>query len=307
LKLLSFTHHQEDRLGVLIADTIVDLPQAWAEFNKQTKLQSLPENQFPTDVVSLLSAEKSIQQSCQQLIRWLQNSSFEVGSTAFVYSRDSVKINPPVPNSGKIVCVGLNYADHCQEQNWEIPTSPVLFAKFPTCITGTNDLIQWPPESSQQVDYEAELAVVISKRASQVSAAQAYDYIGGYMIANDVSARDVQFADKQWVRGKSFDTFCPTGPYLVTQDEIGDPHHLFVKCRVNGELRQDSNTEHLVFKVPELIAFISKTSTLLPGDIICTGTPGGVGVFRDPPTFLQSGDVVEIEIDQLGHLKNTVA
>jgi len=307
LKLLSFTHHQEDRLGVLIADTIVDLPQAWAEFNKQTKLQSLPENQFPTDVVSLLSAEKSIQQSCQQLIRWLQNSSFEVGSTAFVYSRDSVKINPPVPNPGKIVCVGLNYADHCQEQNWEIPTSPVLFAKFPTCITGTNDLIQWPPESSQQVDYEAELAVVISKRASQVSAAQAYDYIGGYMIANDVSARDVQFADKQWVRGKSFDTFCPTGPYLVTQDEIGDPHNLSVKCWVNGELRQDSNTEHLVFKVPELIAFISKTSTLLPGDIICTGTPGGVGVFRDPPTFLQSGDVVEIEIDQLGRLKNTVA
>jgi len=307
LKLLSFTHHQEDRLGVLIADTIVDLPQAWAEFINQNKLQSLPEQQFPADVVSLLSAERSLLQSCQQLLGWLQTSNFEAGSTAFVYSRDSVKINPPVPNPGKIVCVGLNYADHCQEQNWEIPTSPVLFAKFPTCITGYDDLIEWPSESSQQVDYEAELAVVISKTASQVSAAQAYDYIGGYMIANDVSARDVQFADKQWVRGKSFDTFCPTGPYLVTQDEIGDPHHLSVKCWVNGELRQDSNTEYLVFKVPELIAFISKTSTLRPGDIICTGTPGGVGVFRDPPTFLQSGDVVEIEIDQLGRLKNMVA
>jgi 2-keto-4-pentenoate hydratase/2-oxohepta-3-ene-1,7-dioic acid hydratase in catechol pathway len=307
LKLISFTHHQEDRLGAVIADAIVDLPQAWAAFQNQNKLQPLPEQQFPADVVSLLSAERSLQQSFQELIEWLQTSGIEAGLTPYIHAQSSVKINPPIPNPGKIVCVGLNYADHCQEQNWEIPTSPILFAKFPTCITGYDDHIQWSPESSQQVDYEAELAVVISKPASQVSAAEAYEYVGGYMIANDVSARDVQFADKQWVRGKSFDTFCPTGPYLVTQDEIGDPHHLSVKCWVNGELRQDSNTKYLVFKVPELIAFISKTSTLLPGDIICTGTPGGVGVFRDPPTFLQSGDIVEIEIDQLGRLKNTVA
>ena len=137
-------------------------------------------------------------------------------------------------------------------------------------------------------------------------AEQAYDYVAGYMVANDVSARDVQFSDKQWIRGKSFDTFCPTGPYLLTADEVEDPHNLGIRCWVNGELRQNSNTFEMIFKIPELLAFISRTSTLLPGDIIVTGTPDGVGEFRDPQVFLKSGDVVEIEIDRLGRLQNTV-
>lgn len=307
MKLISFALKTETRLGAVMNSTVVDLNQAYLEFQKQVGDLDLSGDSYPADMLSFLVSNEQTRQAIESVVKWVQDSDFDPTSTRFLYSLSAVRINPPIQNPSKIVCVGLNYADHCEEQNWEIPTSPVLFAKFPTTIIGYDEPIHWPPDSSQQVDYEAELAVVISREARNVPAEHAYNYIGGYMNANDVSARDVQFADKQWVRGKSFDTFCPTGPYLVTQDEIGDPHHLSVKCWVNGELRQSSNTEHLVFKVPELIAFISKTSTLLPGDIICTGTPGGVGVFSDPPVFLQPGDVVEVEVDRLGRLRNTVA
>ncbi|MCJ7660471.1 MAG: fumarylacetoacetate hydrolase family protein [Anaerolineales bacterium] len=306
MKLISFAINGEDRIGAVIDDIIVDLQPALQEYQKHANLPDLERRDFPTDIIAFLQSEEHLLKVCGSAVNWVQGSSYDVGSTPFLHALSGVKVNPPIPNPGKIVCVGLNYADHCQEHNWEIPTSPVLFAKFPTTIIGCDDPIRWPPDSSQQVDYEAELAVVLSRVARHVPAEQAYDYVGGYMIANDVSARDVQFADKQWVRGKSFDTFCPSGPYLVTHDEIGDPHQLSIKCWVNGELRQESNTDQLVFRIPELIAFISKTCTLLPGDILCTGTPGGVGVFRDPPVFLEAGDVVEIEIDMLGHLRNPV-
>jgi 2-keto-4-pentenoate hydratase/2-oxohepta-3-ene-1,7-dioic acid hydratase in catechol pathway len=164
----------------------------------------------------------------------------------------------------------------------------------------------WPPHITQQVDYEAELAIVIGRKGRNIPLDETANYIAGYTIVNDVSARDVQFADGQWVRGKSFDTFCPMGPYLVTADEVADPQQLKIRCWVNGELRQDSNTAEMIFKIRELITFISQTCTLMPGDIISTGTPHGVGVFRDPPVFLQPGDVVEIEIEKLGRLRNNV-
>jgi acylpyruvate hydrolase len=287
--------------------TVVDLNQAYWEYQKQAGDPALSGDELPVDILSFLRSGDLARQALEEVFKWVQDSDFDPATTGFLYPQSAVKVKPPIPNPGKIVCVGLNYADHCREQNWEIPTSPVLFAKFPTTVIGYGDPIHWPPDTSQQVDYEAELAVVISREAHRVSAEQAYDYIGGYMNANDVSARDVQFADKQWVRGKSFDTFCPTGPYLVTHDEIGDPHQLSINCWVNGELRQESNTDQLVFKIPYLIAFISKTCTLLPGDILCTGTPGGVGVFSEPPVFLQPGDVVEVEVDKLGRLRNPVA
>jgi 2-keto-4-pentenoate hydratase/2-oxohepta-3-ene-1,7-dioic acid hydratase in catechol pathway len=212
-----------------------------------------------------------------------------------------------VANPSKIVCVGLNYHDHCLEQGLDVPERPVLFAKFPSAIIGHEDEITWPEGSSDKVDYEAELAVVIGRRGRHIPVDDAYDYIAGYACLNDVSARDVQFADGQWIRGKSFDTFCPMGPYLVTKDEFPDPHDLRIRCWVNGELRQDSNTRELVFNVPQLVAYISRTATLMPGDIISTGTPGGVGVFLDPPVFLKPGDVVEVEIEKLGRLRNRVA
>jgi 2-keto-4-pentenoate hydratase/2-oxohepta-3-ene-1,7-dioic acid hydratase in catechol pathway len=218
----------------------------------------------------------------------------------------SVKLDAPLRSPSKIICVGLNYDDHCREQNVPRPDSPILFVKFPSAIIGHETPITWPPEVSQQVDYEAELALVIGKKAHHVRAEDAYDVIAGYTIVNDVSARDVQFSDKQWVRGKSFDTFCPMGPTFVTADEIDDPQNLGIRCWLNGEIMQDSNTFEMIFDIPTLIEFITRTCTLLPGDMISTGTPDGVGVFRKPPVFLKPGDVVKIEIDGLGCLRNPV-
>lgn len=217
----------------------------------------------------------------------------------------ALKLLPPLPRVGKILCIGQNYADHCREQNQPLPERPILFAKFPTCLIAYGDDIV-RPEDVTKLDYEAELVVVIGKRASKVSKADALDHVAGYMVGNDVTAREVQKRDGQWVRGKSFDTFAPTGPYLVTRDEVPDPGNLSIRCRVNGELRQHSNTSNLVFDVPTLIENLSAGITLEPGDLIFTGTPGGVGVFRDPPVFLQPGDVVECEIEGLGTLLNRV-
>lgn len=215
-------------------------------------------------------------------------------------------LDAPLRNPRKLICIGLNYADHCREQNVPEPESPIVFVKFNTAINAPGAAITWPEGITGQVDYEAELAVVIGREARNVTAEDAYNYVAGYTIVNDISARDVQFSDKQWVRGKSFDTFCPMGPYLVTADEVDDPQNLAIQCRLNGAVMQDSNTYEMIFTIPTLIAFISRTCTLLPGDVISTGTPNGVGVFRDPPVFLKPGDTVEVEIEGLGTLTNPV-
>lgn len=212
----------------------------------------------------------------------------------------------PILRPGKIVAVGLNYRDHCEEQNLTPPERPTLFAKFTTAITHPEAEIRWDPAVTQQVDYEAELAVIIGRTARRVSAAAAYDYVFGYTCLNDITARDLQKADGQWVRSKSLDTFCPLGPVVVTADEMPDPHGLRIQTWVNGELRQDSNTNQLIHNVPALIAFCSAAFTLEPGDIITTGTPGGVGLYRQPPSFLQPGDRVEIAIERIGRLRNTI-
>jgi 2-keto-4-pentenoate hydratase/2-oxohepta-3-ene-1,7-dioic acid hydratase in catechol pathway len=215
-------------------------------------------------------------------------------------------MNLPINNRpGKIICVGLNYHDHAIESNMAVPKSPVIFSKFPSSAIGNEDAIVLP-QGSTEVDYEAELAVVIGQRASKVSAKDAMNYVQGYTCMNDVSARDFQFMDGQWQRGKSCDTFAPLGPWVVPADKIPDPHRLRVQCRLNGSVMQDSNTEQLIFKIPELIEFISATITLEPGDIIATGTPPGVGFARKPPVFLKPGDVVEIEIEGIGVLRNPV-
>lgn len=210
----------------------------------------------------------------------------------------------PVPRPGKILGVGLNYADHAEEQGLENPDHPILFAKMPTAVIGPGDPI--PLHSiTEQTDYEAELAVVIGHRVRGVSASQALDAVAGFTILNDVTARDLQFSDRQWVRGKSLDGYAPMGPTLASPDTIGDGA-LAIRCYVNEELRQSSNTSRLVFDVPALVAFCSEAMTLEPGDVIATGTPGGVGVFMDPPRFLKSGDVVRIEIEGIGTLTNPV-
>jgi len=215
-----------------------------------------------------------------------------------------VRLAAPVPDPSKVVAIGQNYLDHVREQNAPIPDRPIIFTKFPTAIIGPGDEICWDPALTDKVDWEVELAVVIGRRARRVPAEQAYDYVFGYTIGNDVSARDIQMGDGQWVRGKSLDTFCPLGPWLVTRDEIPDPHDLPIRCRVNGEIVQDSRTDQLIFRIPYLIESISRAFTLLPGDIILTGTPPGVGHFSKPPRYLRNGDVVTVEIEGIGVMSN---
>jgi 2-keto-4-pentenoate hydratase/2-oxohepta-3-ene-1,7-dioic acid hydratase in catechol pathway len=206
---------------------------------------------------------------------------------------------------GKIVCVGLNYLDHAQEGGMELPKAPLLFAKWPNTLIGDGDAIVLPPETTE-VDYEAELGVVIGTTAKRVSEADALDHVEGYICLNDVSARDMQFGDGQWTRGKSLDTFCPVGPRLVPREEIDNPQELGIRCILNGETMQDSSTAQMIFSVAEIIAYVSKVITLEPGDLIATGTPAGVGVFKDPKVLLEDGDEVSIEIDGLGTLTNPV-
>lgn len=210
----------------------------------------------------------------------------------------------PIERPGKIVCVGLNYRDHAEEQGAELPKAPLLFAKWPNALIGPGDEIVIPP-LVQQADYEAELGVVIGSTIRNVSRENALEAVRGYVCANDVSARDLQFADGQWTRGKSPDTFCPVGP-LVPASEVPDPHNLRIRAIVSGEVLQDSTTANLIFGVDEIIAYIAQTMTLEPGDLILTGTPAGVGVFRTPKRLLRDGDVVTIEIEGIGELTNPV-
>ena len=211
----------------------------------------------------------------------------------------------PVPRPGKLICIGLNYRDHAAESKMAIPERPVVFSKFATAVIAPGEPVVLPA-SSTQVDYEAELAVVIGRRAKNVSAARALDYVLGYTCFNDVSARDFQFADGQWQRGKSCDTFAPMGPTIITADAVPDPHKLSIKLVLNGKTMQDSNTNQLIFGVPELVEFLSETITLEPGDVIATGTPPGVGFARKPPVFLQPGDKMEVVIENVGWLNNPV-
>ena len=214
-------------------------------------------------------------------------------------------LGPVVPDPEKVICVGLNYRDHALETGHALPETPTIFAKYANSLIGSGAAIMIPPNTSQ-VDYEAELACVIGRRAKGVLQEDALDYVAGYTIFNDVSARDYQLRTSQWTIGKSFDTFGPIGPTLVTAEDIPDPHALRIRLWIGDERLQDSNTNNLVFKIPELIAHLSSVMTLEPGDVISTGTPAGVGFTRKPPRYLRAGDIVRIEIEGLGTLINTV-
>jgi acylpyruvate hydrolase len=248
--------------------------------------------------------------------RWLHSIVERVGMDSAVAEKlrgsgaikplSEVALNPPVVNPGKILAVGLNYAAHAAEQNAKPPETPLVFSKCTTALIGPGDPIRLP-RISEMIDYEAELAVIIGSEARSVSADRALEYVAGYTIMNDVTARDLQRRERQWARAKGLDTFAPCGPWLVTKDEIPDPHILDLELEVNGEVRQSSNTSDLIFKVPQLIEFISQDLTLKPGDIISTGTPSGVGVYRQPQRFLKDGDRVSIRIDGIGTLESPVA
>jgi|SRR5215472_10505946 len=215
-----------------------------------------------------------------------------------------LQLGPCVPRPGKIVCVGLNYRRHAEEAGMEVPETPVLFSKYANSVAASGDDVPLPAVA-RQYDYEAELGVVIGRAARDVSEAEALDHVWGYCNCNDISARDLQFRSTQWMLGKTLDRFLPLGPYVVSRDEVGDPQALAIRCTVNGDLRQDSNTADMVFGVAELVSYISRFWTLEPGDVIATGTPEGVAQGRRPdPPWLRPGDEVVVEVGDLGRLRN---
>lgn len=229
----------------------------------------------------------------------------ELIANKIIFPQEAVKLTAPVSNPDKIICIGLNYKDHCEEQNRPFPEYPILFSKFNTAVVGPDDAVI-KPAITQKLDYEGELAFIIGKEGRHIDEKDAMEYVAGYTIFNDISARDIQFADKQWLRGKTFNTFAPMGPYLVTKDEIDNPHNLYIKVKVNDSIMQDSNTSAMIHQIPYLVSFISQVVTLKPGDVVATGTPAGVGVFRKPPFFLKEKDTVSVEIEKLGILRNFI-
>ncbi|MCP4344083.1 MAG: fumarylacetoacetate hydrolase family protein [Desulfobacterales bacterium] len=235
---------------------------------------------------------------------WLARlSETEISDSQFSIPDSDVRIGPPVSNPGKIICLGKNYAEHAKEGGFENPERPLLFCKTPNTLNGPFDPIVMP-KSSGKVDWEVELALIIGKQGKSIKKKDAFDYIAGYAVLNDVSGREAQFADSQWFRGKSFDTFAPLGPALVTQDEIGDVQNLRLTAIVDRVTMQDGNTKDMIFDIPSVIEDISEDITLVPGDIISTGTPSGVGIFRDPPVELKPGNVVECRIEKIGAIIN---
>ncbi len=284
MKLVTFSLSGQSRMGVLRADgTIADVSRA--------------DSGIPENILEFLAGGDSLLQRTSKVVAGI--------SEEFVLDTKDAHIGPPIPHPDKILCIGINYKDHIEETNSETPEHPVVFSKYSNTIIGPGDAIHLP-SISKMVDYEAEFAVVMGRTARNVSKEEALEYVGGYTILNDVSARDFQKRTSQWTIGKSFDTFAPIGPVLITADEIPDPHMLDIKLRLNGKEMQSSNTRQLLFTVNDLIEDITSAITLQPGDIISTGTPGGVGMARDPQVLLKPGDYIEVEVEGIGILHNPV-
>ncbi len=278
MKLVTFEQGGSERIGIATGEMIIDLAHS--------------DSTIPRDMIGLISALPQISGRLER-----------IAQTATPHLRISdAHLLAPVPRPQKVLAIGLNYADHIEESGQKKPEKQIWFSKLPNAVNGPFDPIQIPKASSA-IDYEAEFVVVIGKRCRHVSKADAPGVIFGYCAGNDVSVRDWQFHTAQWILGKSFDTHAPFGPWIVTPDETGDPHALGIRCFVNGEKRQDSNTCNLVFDVFDQITLLSEAMTLMPGDVIFTGTPGGVGMAAKPPNYLKSGDVVRVEIDRIGALE----
>ncbi len=295
MRLVTYLREQRERVGVVLEDQVVDLAALAHHAGS-------PSPSFESMTAFLQGGGKAQEDAGRLLAKFPAPELAQLPLTAPL---SAVTLQASVPRPGKIIALGLNYRDHAAEQGIEVPRWPLIFAKFSSSVTGPYDPIILPSEDAE-VDYEVELGVVIGRRGRRIGEDQALDYVAGYLVVDDVSARKWQFADQQWTRGKSCDTFAPLGPWLTTRDEVADPHDLTLETRVNGEIRQQSNTSNMIFRIPAAIAFISASITLEPGDIIATGTPPGVGMFRKPPTFLRPGDLVETEVEGLGCLRNTV-
>jgi 2-keto-4-pentenoate hydratase/2-oxohepta-3-ene-1,7-dioic acid hydratase in catechol pathway len=278
MRFVTFRHHGHEHAGVVSKDQIVSLKQAG----------------FP-DILPILAGGRD---AIKKIEAFLAQPPAEA-----ILPLGSVKLRPPVPRPPKIICIGLNYRDHAKEAEMEVRTVPAVFAKYATTLIASGDDIVLP-RNSQKVDYEAELAFVIGRGGRHIKPDAWRDHVFGYTNFHDVSARDVQMATSQWTMGKNFDTFGPMGPWLVSADEIPDPHNLNISLTLNGEKLQDANTRDLIFKIPDLVEFLSSVMTLEPGDVIATGTPSGVGFSRKPPKWLTPGADVVVRIDGLGELRN---
>ncbi len=292
LKLVRCRVEEREHYGVLINDEVIFLPRLAKRLNE--KLPELLEEFIALGAKSVETVERLLEKATEDEIKH---------ASSLV---DGVTLLAPVSAPPKIVCLGLNYRDHAEEQNAAIPDEPIIFMKPHTTIIGPNEKIV-KPSFVKQLDYEAELAIVMGKKAKDVPVSEAESCIFGYTILNDVSARDIQFKDKQWTRGKSFDTFAPTGPCITTVNELRDTSNLFIRTWVNNEIRQNSTTKNMVFNVYEIVHHLSRVMTLEPCDVIATGTPAGVGFALKPqPKFLQDGDIVRIKIEKIGILENMI-
>ncbi len=284
MKWLSFNHPEGERPGVLVGDDqVLDIAGQWP--------------QWPRSWRQLLAAGID-----KEIARLVDAGSFE---SQHVQPLSSIRFAPPVPDTSKVVALGRNYGAHAAEQNRKASEQPMLFAKAPSCLVGHEATVIVPAHESKP-DFEAEMALVIGRTAKAVKVDDALSHVAGVTAFNDVSGREAQFSDRLWFRGKGFDTFGPVGPWVVSSDEIGDPDDLGIKMVVNDEVRQEARTAEMVVPTAEIIAFVSHQMTLFPGDIIVTGTPAGVGVFQDPPIFLQDGDRMEVHLEGVGILANSV-
>ncbi|WNG87529.1 fumarylacetoacetate hydrolase family protein [Mycobacterium sp. ITM-2016-00317] len=288
MRLVTFHADDELRPGVLVDDQVIDVRQ----------LVPGDDRRFDSVRHILDAGAEAIDLLAKAL----------TGATARDGARplDQVRLAAPITDPGKIICIGLNYKAHAEESGREIPEYPTIFAKWANSVTGPYDAIPVPPIENPQMDYEGELGVVVGRRASRVSAAEALDYVAGLTVVNDLTSRRLQYETTQWSLGKAIDKFAPMGPALVTLDEIADVQALQVTTRVNGEVRQSANTSTMMWPVATLVEIITNTIELLPGDIIATGTPAGIGAKRNPPVYLGPNDVVEVEIDSLGSVRNTI-
>jgi len=313
MKLVTYEAARQSRLGVVQGDFVVDVAGAYGLIAKgriadakllaaATILRKL--GRAPADMIELLALGERYRRALGVVIQFASTLGKKAPKGLLV-PLPSARLRAPIARPPKITCVGLNYADHARESGQEPPPAPIFFLKSHNTICGPGDPIKLPPNSTQ-VDYEAEFAVVLGRRGSHIPENEAHKFIAGYTVLHDVSARDMQFADKQWYRGKSCDTFAPTGPWIVTPDEIPDPDNLRISLSLNGETLQDSNTSNLIFKVPFLISYLSQSITWEVGDLISTGTPPGVGFARKPQVFLKPGDCVSVTVEGIGTLTNPV-
>jgi len=309
MRLVTFLRLGEPRLGAIVSEQVIDLNTGYQYLQERAGVPRARERAtavLPSDIVGFLTnGEESLAAARTVVEQVSKMESNALAGKGIIYGAKGVTFKAPVPRPPKLILVGLNYRDHAEEAKMKIPEEPTLFSKYPSVVIGPGEAIRMPKVSTQ-IDFEGEFAFIIGKGGKDIPRERALDHVAGYTIVHDVSCRDYRMRTGQWMVGKTFDTFAPMGPHLVTKDEIPNPHTLDLTTRVNGVVMQHSNTKHLIFNTFDLIAYMSRVVTLEPGDVVSTGTPAGVGFARNPQVFLKPGDVVRIEISGLGALENPI-